>query len=197
LAARTAPRTQPTQLERLQAEFEPGEHRSRTQGGKELTYVDISATLNRLNAVLGVDWGIEHATTRLDPTEDGFFAFTQLHLVAKIDGVEKRAYGVGAMTNRDPDMAAKTALAEAIKKAGHQLGIALYLWDEGARNRVNSAMKLATASDAQLKRKVLTVAKERLGTEKPSQKQIADLFGVNPNELSERDVLIRILSAEE
>ena len=41
--------------------------------------------------------------------------------------------GVGADVSFDLDKAVKTALAEAIKKACHQYGIALELWEEERR----------------------------------------------------------------
>lgn len=192
MAAKTAAKSQ---LEQLQDEFEPGEHRSRSQGGQELTYVDISATLNRLNAVLGTGWSIERASTLVSPQDGGgFFAFTELYLDAEIDGTRKTAYGVGAMVNRDPDMAAKTALAEAIKKAGHQLGIALYLWDGEKRDRVNKSMKLENASEADLKKKVWALAKSRLGSDRPTAAQVAKEFGVTVDTLIERETMVRILS---
>jgi hypothetical protein len=194
VAAKT---TAKTQLEQLQAEFEPGEHRSRSQGGQELTYVDISATLNRLNAALGTGWSIERASTKVELLESGsFFAFTELYLDADIDGTRKTAYGVGAMTNKDPDMAAKTALAEAIKKAGHQLGVALYLWDGDKRNRVNKAMKLANANDTVLKQEVFKLGRERTGKDKPTAADIAKAFGVKPGDLTDRETLEKILRDE-
>ncbi|MEM2991059.1 MAG: Rad52/Rad22 family DNA repair protein [Halobacteria archaeon] len=54
--------------------------------------------------------------------------------------MDKVAVGVGADVDSDPDKAVKTALAEAIKKAGHQFGIALYLWDEKERQAVEEAL---------------------------------------------------------
>jgi hypothetical protein len=193
------------QLAALAAQFEPGEHKERKQAGQTLTYISIDATINRLNAVLGPEWGTT-AETKVTPqyttNEDdqtvftGFLAVTELQLRAEIDGFRKTAYGVGAMINRDPDMAAKTALAEAIKKAGHQLGIGLYLWDADARAGVSRKMKLANATAATLKQEVFKLAVQRLGKDKPSAKEIAGLFGVEPGELADEESLKGILEKE-
>ncbi len=196
-----------TQLDQLGAEFEPGEHQTRKQAGIELTYISIDATINRLNAVLGPNWSTSAATTLLPmPVYDDDGAVTgstnqavcELTLTAVIDGTEKHAYGVGAMVNRDPDMATKTALAEAIKKAGHQLGIGLYLWNDEARERVTKKRKLATGSFAALKQAVFELAIEQTGKPKEAlkAKDIAAWFGVTPGDLADEDVLKGILKKE-
>ena len=183
------------QLEQLGAEFRADEHKQRSQGGKQLTYVSIDATINRLNEVLGPNWSTA-AHTDVQFEGGKARAVTQLTLTATIDGVQKQAYGVGAMVNPDPDMAAKTALAEAIKKAGHQLGIGLYLWDEEARERTERRMKLANASDGQLKAAVYKLAIEKLGKPKPSQAEVAKLFDVKAGDLADGEVNRQILERE-
>lgn len=185
-----------TQAERLAAQFEPAEHKSRSQGGQSLTYISIDATIKRLNAVLGTAWSTDANTTLEATGDDKFLAKTELLLEAEIDGNVKKAYGVGAMVNRDPDMAAKTALAEAIKKAGHQLGIGLYLWDADTRDEVAKKMKLVGATEATLKGEVFKLAVEKLGKDKPTAKEIATLFGVTPGELADKDALRAILTKE-
>lgn len=163
-----------TQLAQLQARFKTEEHKNRSQGGKTLTYIDISATINRVNEVLGADWSVLPSTkTTILPTSGGAFgAMTEAHIEALIDGKKKYLYGVGAMVNKDPDMAAKTALAEAIKKAFHQAGVALYLWDEAERDKVNQA-KAAAASPAARRRVLKAVASEALGIENPTKEAVA------------------------
>lgn len=190
-----ARKTAPTQLEQLAAEFAPGEHKSRSQGGQQLTYISIDATINRLNAVLGTGWSTD-ASTSLTPLGDTYLAQCELNLHASIDGAAKSAYGVGAMVNKDPDMAAKTALAEAIKKAGHQLGIGLYLWDAEKRDAVQKKSKLANASAATLKQEVFKLAVAKTGKEKPTAKDIASAFGVAPADLAEEETLRGILEGE-
>ena len=186
----------PSQLARLGAEFRPGEHKSRTQGGQTLTYVSIDATIKRLNEVLGADWSTE-ARTSLTAIDDGkYLAMTELSLKATIDGTTKLAYGVGAMKNNDPDMAAKTALAEAIKKAGHSLGVALYLWDAETRKAVEKKAKLANGSVAALKQEVYSRAKEILGTPSPTLKQVGEVFSVDPADLTDAATLRAILEEQ-
>jgi len=184
-----------SQLSQLAAEFEPGEHKTRKQAGQELTYISIDATINRLNSVLGSTWSTE-AETSLTPLGETYLAKCELTLFATIDDERKSAYGVGAMVNKDPDMAAKTALAEAIKKAGHQLGIGLYLWDAEARDRVTKKSKLAGASAAALKQEVFKLAVAKTGKERPSAKDIAAVFGKTATDLADETTLIEILKGE-
>lgn len=125
-----------------------------------------------------------------------FFAYTELTLTATIDGTPKQAYGFGAMTNPDPDMAGKTALAEALKKAGHQLGIALYLWDEDARGRAEKRMALAgnLGSEAALKKAVFDLAEQKLGRKPKTAAEVAKVFEIAPGALADKDALVRILT---
>jgi hypothetical protein len=184
------------QLDQLQARFKPEEHKNRTQGGQQLTYVDISATLNRVNEVLGPNWSVVVPTkTTILPTKDGKFgALCELFIEAEIDGVKKTLYGVGAMTNNDPDMAAKTALAEAIKKAWHQAGVALYLWDAEARDQVNQA-KAAAESPAARKKVLKSAAADKLGITNPTKDQVASAFDLEPADLDDDDVVSDTLRA--
>lgn len=184
------------QLDQLQARFKPEEHKNRTQGGQQLTYVDISATLNRVNEVLGPNWSVVVPTkTTILPTKDGKFgALCELFIEAEIDGVKKTLYGVGAMTNNDPDMAAKTALAEAIKKAWHQAGVALYLWDAEARDQVNQA-KAAAESPAARKKVLKSAAADKLGITNPTKDQVASAFDLEPADLDDDEVVSDTLRA--
>jgi hypothetical protein len=185
-----------TQLEQLAAEFGGNDVKTRTQSGLTLTYIDISATINRLNAVLGSNWSTS-ATTKFIPIDDGaFLAVCELELRARVDGNEKVAYGVGADKGKDSDKIAKTALAEAIKKAGHQLGIALYLWDPAARARAEKLKALASGSEVALKREVVAIAKERTGKDKPTAAEIAAVFGVKAGDLADKATLQKILTDE-
>lgn len=193
MAARTT--AKPSQLDALAAEFAPEEHKTRSQGGTTLTYLSIDATIKRLNEVLGAAWSTK-ASTDLIPLDGGkYLAKCELTLSGLIDGTQRDAYGVGAMVNGDPDMAAKTALAEAIKKAGHQLGIGLYLWDPVARESVGKRMKLAGASQATLKNELFAIAKRELGKDKPSAKEIAAHFGMDVADLQEPDKIREALEA--
>lgn len=197
MEARKAAAPERTQLEDLAREFPAGDHKTRSQGGTTLTYLSIDATIRRLNEVLGPGWST-NATTDVQLLDNGkYLAVTQLTLSATIDGTSKGAYGVGAMVNGDPDMAAKTALAEAIKKAGHQLGIGLYLWDADSRERIERLRKIEGMSEAALKTAVYKLAKEKLDKADPTAKDIAAHFGVKPGELTDGATLREILIGAE
>lgn len=148
--------------------------------------------------MLGANWSVVPPTsTQLIAMESGaFVAKTELFIQAEIDGVTKQLYGVGAMTNRDPDMAMKTALAEAIKKAFHQAGVALYLWDAEARDRVTKKSELARAPIARLKKEVKRIALERLGKDEATAKEVAGVFGLKASDLAEDDTIRKILQDE-
>lgn len=103
--------------------------------------------------------------------------------------------GVGADVSHDPDKAVKTAQAEAFKKAAHQYGVALELWDPAHRKSLDLQRRVESGSEAALKQATFEIAKERLGKTRPSAKEVAELFGlVDPGELSDPDVLRRILA---
>jgi hypothetical protein len=185
-----------TQLESLAEEFGGNDVKSRQQAGITLTYIGIDATINRLNAVLGSKWSTE-ASTNFIPLEDGaFLAVCELTLTATVDGAEKKAYGVGADKGKDADKIAKTALAEAIKKAGHQFGIALYLWDPAARVRAEKLKELAGGSEVALKKEVFSIARERTGKDKPTAAEVAKVFGVKTGDLADKATLQKILTDE-
>ncbi len=191
-----------TQLERLAAEFPAEAYQSRrgAAGGPELTYISIDQTIKRLNDVLGPGWDTRAISTITpEAGRNGgttYLAVCELHMDANVDGTTKTAYGVGAMKNPDPDMALKSALAEAIKKAGHQLGIGLHLWDKDTRERIERKMDLAKASDAKLKAAVYQIARDRLDKTKPTAAEVAKLFGKTTQEMVEPDVNREILKAE-
>ena len=189
-----------SQLDDLAAEFKPSQHQTRRGGGVDLTYISIDATINRLNAVLGGNWATRANTSlikeALDEGNYTYLALCELQMDVTVDGIFKTAYGVGAMRNKDPDMAAKTALAEAIKKAGHQLGIGLYLWDDDKRALVEKKMALAGASEAKQKAAVYQLARDRLGKTKPTAQEVAELFGREQAEMLEPETNRAILEAE-
>jgi len=107
--------------------------------------------------------------------------------------------GVGADTAPDPDKAYKTALAEAIKKAGNQFGIALELWDADHRDNLDAQRKIGTMNLNQLKGAVV----DRAGREGVDldvaapltlRKNLVTHFGlVDAGELDNPDVLREVL----
>jgi hypothetical protein len=195
----SAKKQAPTQLQQLAAEFGGNDVKSRAQSGITLTYIAIDATIRRLNDVLGSNWSTTAKTEfiLLNPSVPGeYLAVCELELRARVDGNEKVAYGVGADKGKDADKIAKTALAEAIKKAAHQLGVALYLWDPAARARAEKLKALASGSEVALKREVVAIAKERTGKDKPTAAEIAAVFGVKAGDLADKATLQKILTDE-
>jgi hypothetical protein len=187
-----------TQLEALAAELPASAHSSRVQGGKTLTYIGIADTINHVNSILGAEWGIiEPSSTQLMPLAEGkgYLAKSELHIVATIDGTTKSLYGVGAMINGDPDMAMKTALAEAIKKAFHQTGVGLYLWDNDRATAVLQKAKLANGSETDLKKAVIALAASLTTGEAPkTPAAIAKAVGLKTGDLTDPAALRRVLT---
>jgi len=148
----------------------------KNQSGQD--YVAINDYINRLNEVLGHGWtwsinnwkimdaaltksGKPQYTAIVQGTlgvflsdvgvislgeDDDSFLTTQKAIVYRD--------GIGANTNFDPDTAVKSAQAEALKKACHQFGIALYLWDSAERDFVELQRRAAT-DDIALKQLVV------------------------------------------
>lgn len=151
--------------------------------------------------MLGLDYETEfvHLKTELLPdtmkTSTGkrqYSAEVALHLV--IEG--KRRLGVGGDVSFDLDKALKTALAEALKKAAHQYGIALELWDEDHRKEIDKANKRAKMTPAQLKQEVWKIGKSRVQKANPTAADVAKVFGVTVADLQEEATLKRILEEE-
>lgn len=102
--------------------------------------------------------------------------------------------GVGADVSFDPDKALKTAQAEALKKACHQFGIALELWDADHRKKLDKQRSLTT--DTAIKREVFAIARERTGKDKPTAAEVAKVFGRKTAELGDPEVMRQILVDE-
>ena len=159
--------------EALTARFHPAQVK-KNQSGQD--YVAIPDYINRLNEVLGHAWAWQINDYKLLPdaapaTKSGkqqYLAVVQGTLTIILDDIgvvsvgkdedsfltTQRAQvsrdGIGADIGFDPDKAVKTAQAEALKKACHQFGIALYLWDEAERDFI-ALQKAAKTNDVALK----------------------------------------------
>jgi hypothetical protein len=149
-------------------------------------YVAINQYINRLNDVLGAlwswsinDWKIMDAP----PTKSGkpqYTAIVQGTLMIVLNDIgvvsvgegdddafltTQRATvardGIGANTNFDPDTAVKSAQAEALKKACHQFGIALYLWESDERDYVE-LQRQAVTNDGALQKLVVLYTQQLL-----------------------------------
>ena len=127
-------------LSKLSERFPVDDVKQRRQGGRMLDYISIDATIRRLNDVLGNDWSFDISEHSIDILPSGGYLAV---VRGRLDAIGKSAAGVGADMAPDPDKALKTALAEALKKAGHQFGIGLYLWDEAEREVVAKQRKKA------------------------------------------------------
>ena len=174
----------------------------KNQSGQD--YVSIDGYINRLNDVLGAmwswsvnDWKIADAA----PTKSGKPQYTAvvqgtLTIILSDIGVvsigtdedsfltTQRAQvsrdGIGANTNFDPDTAVKSAQAEALKKACHQFGIALYLWSEAERDFI-ALQKSASTNDLGLKQLVVAYTQRVLELEPgvvPEKEQMCEVLGI-------------------
>jgi hypothetical protein len=88
--------------------------------------------------------------------------------------------GIGSNINFDPDTAVKSAQAEALKKACHQYGIALYLWKEAERDFV-ALQKSAANNDIALKQLVVAYTQRVLELEPgtvPEKDQMCEVLGI-------------------
>ena len=150
-------------------------------------YVAIDGYINRLNNVLGTtwDWAVNSWEFRDGPpTAKGkpqYIAIVNGTLSVTQDDIVTKRDGSGAGFNFDPDTAVKTAQAEALKKACHQFGIALYLWNEDERNFVQK-QRDAMNDDVALKRLVMEYTIRELGLdphEQPSREDIVKCLGID------------------
>lgn len=187
-------------LERLREPF-PAAQVKKNQDG--LDYVSIDGYINRTLEVLGLsyDFNVRQSSVTLLPpemkTRTGkmqFLAQVTADLVIQDLDVASSRSGVGADVSFDPDKAVKTAQAEAFKKAAHQFGIALELWDADHRATLAKARKLTTP--AAMKQEVYKIARERTGKDKPTLAEMAKLFGVSAGDLGDEPTLRGILTAE-
>ena len=174
----------------------------KNQSGQD--YVSIDGYINRLNDVLGamwswsvIDWKIADAA----PTKSGkpqYTAVVQGTLTIILSdigvvsiGIDEDSFltsqraqisrdGIGANTNFDPDTAVKSAQAEALKKACHQFGIALYLWSEAERDFI-ALQKSASTNDLGLKQLVVAYTQRVLELEPgvvPEKEQMCEVLGI-------------------
>lgn len=178
----------PDQVKALSARFDVADVKQRAQAGRKLDYISIDATIRRFNDVLANDWSTTITKSTLEPEANGgYLAVVSLELTA----LGKTAAGVGADRASDPDKALKTALAEALKKAGHQFGVGLYLWDEGERAIVQRDRAAASGDVAALKAKVFEKALE--GGAKATAAGVAEFFNIKVEDLQSAEKLSKLL----
>jgi hypothetical protein len=178
-------------LDRLGKPFDHTEVKQRSQGGKKLDYISIDATIRRLNSVLGAGWDTRGIESKITPLEGGkYLAQVSLELYA----LGKNAFGVGADVASDADKAIKTALAEALKKAGHQFGIGLYLWDEEERDTLQLQREAATGDLTALKQLVFRRAVAAGAS--PTAEGVSEHYGLSLDALQDEATLRQILEGE-
>ena len=175
----------------------------KNQSGQD--YVAINDYINRLNEVLGHGWtwGVNNwKIMDAAPTKSGkpqYMAVVQGTLGIFLSDVgvislgedddsfltTQKAIvyrdGIGANTNFDPDTAVKSAQAEALKKACHQFGIALYLWDSAERDFVELQRRAAT-DDIALKQLVVAYTNRVLELDPgtvPDKEQMLEVLDIS------------------
>lgn len=128
--------SEPTQQERLEAEFPAQMLGQVAKGGTKLTYVPVSEVIQRLNDVLGMTaWSWEATRVwRDEVSPDWVLAVGRM--TATIDGVTSTKSGEGGVkvkylkdgvTLVDLGDEFKGAASDALKKAAQKFGVALYL----------------------------------------------------------------------
>lgn len=176
----------------------------KNQAGQD--YVAIDDYINRLNDVVGHGWTWSINTWKImdaAPTKTGKQQYTAvvqgtlgifLSDVGVISlGEDDDSFlttqkaivyrdGIGANTNFDPDTAVKSAQAEALKKACHQFGIALYLWKEQERDLV-ALQKRAATDDIALKQLVMLYAQQ--------------ILELDPGTMPDKDEIIKALGVKD
>lgn len=185
-------------LELLSAEFPKSEVRQRDGGrGIKLDYIDVVQTIKRLTDVLNADWDwrVLDAKVELVETSNGptYLASERGELAIWLPDHEHPVIrgGSGADTDpRDPDKAIKTADAEALKKAGHKFGIALYLWDESKRDEIATYRKFERGTLSAIKTASLKKAGDLDGLMKA-----LDVTNAKDEKLQDKEALLEFLAA--
>ena len=142
-----AARPKPT-LAKLIEKFPVEEYRRNPKG---YHYIPIEKHIGRWNDVCSSDWNLAITKVEFSPLpgmtfgsrnpKPAAYALVVVAITAELDGKTTTREGVGGDYGAadDVDKLVKTALAEAIKKAGNEFGIGLELWDEEERALIDSA----------------------------------------------------------
>lgn len=160
-------------------------------------YISIADTINRLNEDLGHDWDLRWVQSSVTPLTDRTYGRKQApaylaEAVVEITALGATRCGMGADWGDDPDKVYKTAQAEALKKAGHQFGIGLYLWSEDERANVAEGQAAASGDLQSLKNQVFKLAlSQGLSVQTPAG--IAAHFKLAETDLQDAGKLTAIL----
>jgi len=162
-------------------------------GGMKLDYVAGETVIARLLAATedeesGYAWSSR--IVKVEKVGTDWCAVVEGQLLIQGDA----GTGVGAMINRDVDMAVKSANTEALKNAAKNgFGVGLELWDKEYRETLSQQRRAIEGNEAALKAMVFDIAKQKLDIAKPTAKQVAEVFNVTAGDLSEASVLKKIL----
>lgn len=128
----------------LSARFDPGDYKTRKQGGRDLTYITGEMALSRMNAELGwLNWSFRVVREGLTDTE----AWVLGELTVTVDGttITRQQYGNQDIMRGQHATADlyKSAATDALKKAATTIGVGLHLYDEDERREVEAEMREA------------------------------------------------------
>jgi hypothetical protein len=131
----------PSTYQRLAARFAAEDHKTRKQGGRDLTYLPGEKVIGRLNDVLGFSWSFRVVNQGASEVE----AWVLGELSATIDGatVTRQQYGnqdLARGQHATTDLY-KSAATDALKKCATTIGVGLYLYDEDERREVEQEMR--------------------------------------------------------
>lgn len=144
MPAAAAPKFTAADAEKLLARFDVEDHKTNPRG---YTYIAIEKTIRRF---IEVDPAFELHVLReaFGPLpgltygrQSKAAAYALVTVEVTIKGVTRAGTGGDYGAADDVDKLVKTAFAEAIKKAGHEFGVGLYLWDEEERALIESAQQ--------------------------------------------------------
>jgi hypothetical protein len=179
------------------------------QNQNKLDYVPIDGYINRFLDTCGLDYNfiVTQSNIELLADDENLKTSTgkrqylaqvtgQITVFDRANGTSTVRSGTGADVSFDPDKSVKTAQAEAFKKAAHQFGVALELWDESHRADIATARKAGDGNEGALKKAVFDLAKKKLNKTKPTVAQVAECFLVSAGDLSDMNTLRGILETE-
>lgn len=143
---------QPTPWEKLRARFNVEDHKTNPRG---YTYIAIEKVINRFmeidpefsSRVVHQEYGPIPGQTY--GRQQKLAAYALVTVEVTINGVTRAGTGGDNGAFDDVDKLIKTAYAEAVKKAGHQFGVGLYLWDEEERALIESAQQQGLTGQVQ------------------------------------------------
>lgn len=188
-------------IKELSAPFDVSEVQQRKgKGGKVFDYVPWTSVVARLNEVLEEkwDWVLDNVSLTVRPKDDEveYLAWVSgiLRIRSEYHATTITRSGVGAATSSDdPDMAIKTAQAEALKKAANQYGVALELWDEDHRDKLEQERNAGSIILKKYQEKIREYYVIDTKDEAPTVAKVAEYYRVEPADLSNVDVLAEIV----